>query len=88
MRPAYLGWRLRGNPDSRLGPRLRAARQRAGMTQSQVAAAVGKTKATVSYWERGARGISYDDLIAYGAAVHASVADLVGVDLPMMEEAS
>lgn len=54
-----------------LGRRLRAARERNGLTQADVAAALGKTATAVSYWESGQRSPSIDDL--------AQLARLLGV---------
>lgn len=79
---ALTGWRLHPHEDAELGLRLRAARRRAGLTQAGVAARIGRTASAVCTWERGKRGIAYDDLIAYAIAVHAPLSDLIGSPTP------
>lgn len=46
----------------RLGRRIRIERERNGLTQADVAAALGKTATAVSYWESGQRSPGIDDL--------------------------
>lgn len=78
-----VGLRLSVADDVDLPLRLRAARKRAGMTLAQVAVCAGRDTSTICTWETGRRGISYSDLATYGACVHASIADLIGDDLPL-----
>jgi Zn-dependent peptidase ImmA (M78 family)/transcriptional regulator with XRE-family HTH domain len=56
---------------ARVGRRIRAERERSGLTQAAVAAALGKTPTAVSYWESGQRSPGLDDL--------AQLARLLGV---------
>lgn len=56
-----------------LGRRIREARERGGLTQADIAAALGKTPTAVSYWESGQRSPGLDDL--------AQLARLLGVRL-------
>lgn len=39
----------------RIGRRLRAAREKAGLSQEQAAVSLGSTRATLALWESGAR---------------------------------
>lgn len=80
-------WRISAVQDEGLPRRLRSARKRARMTLAQVAACTGRDISTVHTWETGKRGIAFDDLARYGACVHASIADLIGDDLPLREVA-
>lgn len=75
-------WQLWAGPDPELGLRLRHARRRAGMTQTQVATSLGRTVSTVCMWEKGQRSISSADLARYGILIHASLSDLIGTDSP------
>lgn len=72
-------WARFGGQD--IGARLREARRRAGKSQTEVAAALGRRPSMVCMWEAGSRGINMTDLVAYAMFVHASVSDLVG-ELP------
>jgi transcriptional regulator with XRE-family HTH domain len=73
-------WNTRTACDPDLGRRLRAARQAAGMTQAVVARQMGRTTSAVCMWEKGQRGMGINDLVAYGSAVHISLAELIGDD--------
>src|SRR5436305_10003308 len=46
-----------------LSDRLRELRERAGLSQSQLAVKVGRTQATVSLWESGKRMPTVPDLV-------------------------
>jgi transcriptional regulator with XRE-family HTH domain len=46
-----------------VGQRIRAAREARGLTQSDLAAALGRTPTSVSYWEGGQRSPGLDDLV-------------------------
>jgi transcriptional regulator with XRE-family HTH domain len=46
-----------------VGRRIRAAREARGLTQSDLAAALGRTPTSVSYWEGGQRSPGLDDLV-------------------------
>lgn len=48
---------------------LRSAREAAGLTQTDVAAAFGVSQTTVSAWERGRIDISIGSLIDYAKAI-------------------
>lgn len=42
---------------------LKEARQQAGLTQEQLAERIGRTKLSISRWERGERGIGAEDML-------------------------
>lgn len=60
------------------GERLAAARRRAGLSQDQIAAIVGKTRQAVSKWERDEAQPSQEDLLRLSDALGVSVAYLLG----------
>lgn len=60
------------------GESLRRARAAAGLTQSQVAERLGRTREAVSQWERGEREPSLDDLAKLCALFGMTLDDLVG----------
>lgn len=59
------------------GARVRAARERAGLTQEELAAQVGVTQTAVSYWEAGKRGLDLFDLLRVAGAVGVPAAALL-----------
>ncbi len=71
----------RGNPE--FAKRLRAARKAAGMTQRELAKAVGVSAAMGTHWETGFRGIWLEHLMAAADALGVDRASLVpGVPPP------
>ena len=56
-----------------VGIQIRAARDAEGLTQGQLAEAVGRTRAAVSLWEAGERMPAVDDLLAVAAALDRAV---------------
>lgn len=54
------------------GERLRRVREQKALTQGDLAAALGKTQAAISYWEGGRRAPDLDDIVA--------LADVLDVD--------
>lgn len=60
-----------------IGKRIKSARQKAGMSQEELAQAIGSTKSAVSRYEAGKRQPRYDQLLniadALGVSVHALV---------------
>lgn len=66
------------NRDNPIGRGIQQARARAGLTQPQLAALVGVTPITISYWEIGHRYPSRDNLIRTAEALHVTTSDLVG----------
>lgn len=61
-----------------LGARIRSARQRANLTQQQVAEALGVVAPALSHWESGRREPSVTNLRKIAAALGVSVAFLLG----------
>lgn len=52
-----------------IGARIRAARERRGWSQAELATRVYRTQTAVSYWESGSRLMGVDDLIRVAAAL-------------------
>lgn len=69
-----------------VGAVVRAAREKAGLTQSALAAKVGVTQTAVSYWEAAKRDIGIADLERIADALGVRAASLLPV--PHREEAS
>jgi transcriptional regulator with XRE-family HTH domain len=57
---------------SQFGMRLKELREAAGMTQRQLGEAAGVGQRSVSHWEQGLRGPSWENVVA--------LADALGVD--------
>lgn len=60
-----------------IGKRIKAARQKAGMSQEELAQAIGSTKSAVSRYEAGKRQPRYDQLLNIADALGVSVHTLV-----------
>jgi Zn-dependent peptidase ImmA (M78 family)/DNA-binding XRE family transcriptional regulator len=56
-----------------VGGRIRRAREAKGMSQQQLAIAIGRTQTAISYWEAGRRSPDVDDLIALSTALEADI---------------
>jgi len=71
-----------GRPASRkatpFGARLAAARKEAGLTQSELAEAVGVTQRVIAYWERESVGLKADQLVVLSTTLKVSVDRLLG----------
>lgn len=67
----------RSSPDLQLGRELRERRRRAGLSQTQVAAAVGVSVLDVGRWERGEAFPPPEVLERIGSEVRAPAADMV-----------
>jgi len=65
-----------------LAPRLREARDEAGLTQAELATRMGRTQTAVSYWESGKRIPGLDDLIDFSVAVGKDVFFFLPPDQP------
>ncbi len=68
---------IAGTHDNGVGGRLRAARRGAGMTQKQLAEALGVEPITVSRWERGVTSPSLPRLRRIAELTETTVSDLV-----------
>lgn len=65
-----------GSETARVGARLRAAREAAGLSLQAVAEEIGSSAQRVGGWERGVRGIPVHVL--------AEVAAVIGVSMPVL----
>ena len=63
---------------SDLGKRLRNARKRAGLTQKQVAEALGITQQYVTIWERKEKSINLNLLVKLADLFNVSIDELMG----------
>lgn len=61
-----------------VGHRIRVRRIEAGLTQEDLASAIGAAQSLVSAWEGGRRMLYIDDAIAIAQALDCKVAHLVG----------
>jgi transcriptional regulator with XRE-family HTH domain len=68
---------LGGDESGGLGTRLRTARRSAGLTQKQLAEALGVESITVSRWERGVTSPTLPRLRRIAELTETSVSDLV-----------
>lgn len=60
-----------------LGRRMRAAREKAGVSQTEIAKILGVAKQTVSQWERGAAPPMITNLVRFASIMKIDVADLL-----------
>lgn len=66
---------------------LRDIRKRSGMTQDQLAKAIGATKRQVGAWERGENDLPMDYAWMIADLLHCSIDDIAGREtLPIMPE--
>jgi len=63
--------------DAEIGVRLAEVRRRSGLTQRQLAKAVGVQLTTVQKWERGRTGLPAKRLAALANALHCQPIDLL-----------
>jgi transcriptional regulator with XRE-family HTH domain len=67
---------IRSRPPAGTGARIRAARQAMGLSQDELAAAVGVTRSAVAQWETGRAGLVGGNL--------ARVSDILGIPLAFL----
>jgi len=71
-----------GRPASKtrpkFGERIALARQKAGLTQRQLATKLGVTQRVITYWEREAVGLSADQLVTLAGTLRVSADTLLG----------
>jgi transcriptional regulator with XRE-family HTH domain len=71
-----------GRPSKRqrpfFGERLHALRERAGLSQRQLAEKVGLSQRSLSYWERSPVALRPDQLLKLAEALNISVEELLG----------
>ena len=68
------------DPAQQIGRRLKAARQRAHVSQAELAARLEVTQTAVSYWEAGRRLPGVDDLMKIAEFLDAPLTDLLPGD--------
>lgn len=68
------------DPAQQIGRRLKAARQRAHVSQAELAARLRVTQTAVSYWEAGRRLPGVDDLMKIAEFLDAPLSDLLPGD--------
>src|SRR6266704_2196539 len=68
---------LMTEPAREIGRRLKAARQRAHVSQAELAASLDVTQTAISYWEAGRRLPGIDDLIRIASALDTPLTDLL-----------
>lgn len=68
------------DPAQQIGHRLKAARQRAHVSQAELAARLQVTQTAVSYWEAGRRLPGVDDLMKIAEFLDAPLTDLLPGD--------
>lgn len=59
-----------------MGAKIRQYRERAGLTQKQLAAAVGVDASAVSYWEGGQTAPTMNNLVKIAAVLNCKPGDL------------
>lgn len=67
---------------NRFGSRIKIMRQFFGLTQAELAARTGTTKATIASYETGRRAASYRNLIALSRTLGVSTDWLLGAEPP------
>ncbi len=74
--------------NTRIGQRVRAAREMAGLSQDELARVIGRTPSAISNYERGTRPLSAVDLARIAEATHQPPGFFFGEDseVPAKEE--
>ena len=72
------GGRPTDNPRSSLGERLAQARERAGISQVELAKLMGTNQQAVAYWERKAVSLRSDVIVRLSEALDISADELLG----------
>jgi transcriptional regulator with XRE-family HTH domain len=67
---------------SPLGERIAALRERAGLSQDQLAQKVGSNQKTIAYWERHAVTLKPAHIEAVAAALACSPEEILGMNAP------
>jgi transcriptional regulator with XRE-family HTH domain len=65
-----------------LGERIAALRERAGLSQTQLAAKLGLGQQTVAYWERHASTLKTEQIKAIAEALQAAPEEILGMSAP------
>ena len=67
---------------SKLGERMAALRERAGLSQEQLAGKIGSNQKNVAYWERRAVSLKPAQIDAIAAALGCTHQEILGVAAP------
>lgn len=70
------------NKRTELGGRIAALRERAGLSQEQLAQKIGSNQKNVAYWERRAVALKPAQIDAVAAALGCSHQEILGVETP------
>jgi Zn-dependent peptidase ImmA (M78 family)/transcriptional regulator with XRE-family HTH domain len=80
QRPRILSAAQAAPDPTEIGPAIVAARDGAGLTQDDVAAALGTSRQAVGYWEQGKRRPRTDQLLQLAALFRTTVDDLLATE--------
>jgi transcriptional regulator with XRE-family HTH domain len=81
-RAMHAGGRPTSQPRSTLGQRIAEARERAGVSQAQLAEKLGTSQPRIAYWERKAVNMRSDVLAKIAQALDVSTDVLLGTKPP------
>jgi transcriptional regulator with XRE-family HTH domain len=70
----------------RLGARIKAAREQAGLTQGELGARLRVTHATVNRWEAGSRQVGVWELRAVSRVTKVSLEQLIGDEVAVLDD--
>jgi len=76
------GGRPTTKPRSNLGHRITLARERAGISQADLAEKLGTSQPAIAYWERSASNLRSDVIAKLSHALGVSADELLGTELP------
>jgi|SRR5580704_4192003 transcriptional regulator with XRE-family HTH domain len=80
--PAMQTGRPAKSKRSPLGERIAALRERAGLSQDQLAQKIGSNQKTIAYWERHAVTLKPAQIEAVAAALACSPEEILGMNAP------
>lgn len=72
------------HPRTEFGARLTEARQRAGLSQAELAAKVAVDRRMIAHWERRSVTLKPEQLVALAAALITTTDELLGIKPPRM----
>ena len=84
--PPYAALMTRGRPSTRLRPpfgqRMAAARERLGLSQSELAERLDTSQKVIAYWERNPVALRPDQLTSLASALQLTPEELLGDPTP------
>ena len=80
--PAFPMGRPAKTKRSPLGERIATLRERAGLSQEQLADKVGSNQKTIAYWERRAVALKPEHIDAVAAALGCTHQEILGIEAP------